>query len=572
MSFLPRNGEGENGERAGAQARGERAGADARDEGNPPADRTGRDARRHPGPPEGRPESRSLHRQEERSRLRRAFGLTALGTLIPGAGLTFTRRRVLGLLLVGLTVAALVALAVYVQQRGLLDSALDLAARPRLLGWMALGIVAAALVWCVSIVGTAMVSRPTRMSGRQRTALSLFTGVMCLVVAAPAAIGLRYIDVHRTAVDAIFAGGGPGSGDDRTAAPDPDNANPWENVPRVNVLLLGSDSGDNRVGIRTDSMIVASVDTVTGDTVLFGIPRNLENVPIPPSNPLHQVWPRGYNCGDECLMNGIWTEAERQAELRPELFAGDPDPGLTATEDVLSEVLGIGIDNTAIVDLDGFSALVDAMGGVDVTVQERIPIGGKTATDANGNTYIVPGSINGWIEAGPQHLNGYEALWFSRSRATTDDFSRMRRQRCMVGALLNQVNAGNMLQRYPALAAAAGDNIQTDVAQDELPAWVELVQQIQDGTIESLPFTLDNTNVVNPDFESIRQRVQDAIEPEPETPTDAPSATEPGRAPTDPTSPPTTPATTTTTTTGPGVGEPTPTESTDELSVLETVC
>jgi len=73
---------------------------------------------------------------------------------------------------------------------------------------------------------------------------------------------------------------------------------------------------------------------------------------------------------------------------------------------------------------------------VTVTVHDRIPIGGSH--DASGG--ITPGSIKGWIEKGTQHLNGYKALWFSRSRATTDDYSRMRRQRCMVGALLTQVN------------------------------------------------------------------------------------------------------------------------------------
>ena len=84
--------------------------------------------------------------------------------------------------------------------------------------------------------------------------------------------------------------------------------------------------------------------------------------------------------------------------------------------------MGLRIDNTAVIDLAGFTSLVDAMGGVTVTVHDRIPIGGSH--DASGG--ITPGSIKGWIEKGNQHLNGYKALWFSRSRATTDDYSRMR--------------------------------------------------------------------------------------------------------------------------------------------------
>jgi LCP family protein required for cell wall assembly len=215
-------------------------------------------------------------------------------------------------------------------------------------------------------------------------------------------------------------------------------------------------------------------------------------------------------------MNAVWTLAEQHRDL----FPGDSNPGLTATRDALSSVLGLSIDYTTIIDLNGFRSLVDAMGGVNVNVKERIPIGG----------HVNPGGtisgITGWIDAGPQHLNGYRALWFSRSRATTDDFSRMRRQRCMVGALVSQVNPVTMLEKYPALAAVAKNNIQSDISQNELPAFVELVQRIQRGSITSLALTNKNTDVGNPDYGKIHAMVQAAIaNPRPASP--KPSATTP---------------------------------------------
>ncbi len=490
-----------------------------------------------PAPPaeQGPLGPRSAHQAQVRAESEHPEGmgpavrLTALGTLIPGLGLALGRRaRTAGLVLIGLACAVLAASLVYVVRNGALRSALDLASRPNLLRAIAVVLVVGGLVWIGSIVMTALTNKPTAMSGRQRGVLGAFTAVMCLVVAAPAGLGLRYISAHTEAVDKIFTGKPSGPQDPAASGatgPVVEAADPWESLPRVNVLLLGSDAGDDREGVRTDSMIVASIDSQSGDTVLFSIPRNLQNVPIPSYSPLAQAWPDGYDCGRECLMNGIWTEATAQAEMHPDWFTDDPAPGQTATRDVISAILGQPIHYTLIVDLKGFQELVDAMGGVDIDVQERVPMGGRTYTDSQGRSWLIEGTENGWVELGPQHLSGYQALWYARSRVTTDDFSRMRRQRCVVAAVVEQVNPLNMLQNYPAIVAAAGDNITVDIAQQDLPAWAELVSRVQgSGSIRSLPFTIKNTDVSDPDYADIRAQVAAALQPPAPTPT-SPTAT-----------------------------------------------
>ncbi|WP_114907688.1 LCP family protein [Ornithinimicrobium murale] len=499
----------------------------------------------------------------------RAYGLTALGTLLPGAGLILTRRRLIGIPLLALAVGSALGVLIYLFKNGAFRSALDLAARPDVLRTLAAVLVIGGLIWIGSIVLTALTARPRRMSGGQRTGLTVFTGVMCLLVIAPAAMGLRYIDAHNDAVEHIFTGAGDRADDEDTPSVGPDlqDQDPWADVPRVNVLLLGSDAGDNRDGVRTDSMIVASIDTTTGDMVLFGIPRNLQNVPIPSSSPLYKRYGDSYDCGTECLMNGIWTAAVDLHEENPGWFSGDPNPGQTATRQVISTIIGQPIHYTVIIDLKGFEALVDAMGGVEINVQESVPIGGKTWTDAAGNAQLIEGTESSWIEVGQQHLDGHEALWYSRSRVTTDDFSRMRRQRCMVGALVDQVNPMTLLQRYPAIAAAAGDNITVDIDQSELPAWAELVQRVQGGTMQSLPFTAKNTNTADPDYTAMRREVYLALHPQPEPTVEAGAdSTESPAA--DATEEPTTEAPTD----DEGTTEAPATPTTDELADLGTVC
>lgn len=454
--------------------------------------------------------------------LGRFLGMTTLGALLPGSGLLLSGRRLTGGALLASFVALVVGACAFVIVKGPTSAALFLGVRPNLLLVLAGVIVVGSLIWLASLIATAGINWPTPPAALKRIVAVLFTMVLSLVLLTPAAKAVEYVFIHRDLVDAVFTQA-------RSARPDGDprpalgsGAEAWAQYPRVNLLLLGSDAYPGRPGLRTDSMIVASIDTTTGDTVLFGVPRNLENVPLASDNPLKQVYPEGYNCGHKCLINEIWNEGEKHRDL----FPGDPMPGLTATRLTLSEVLGLNIDYTAVVNIRGFNELVDAMGGVDVNVKQRIPIGGKVE-----NGRIVPGSITGWIEAGPQHLNGYEAMWYSRSRATTDDFNRMTRQRCMVGALVKQVKPISMLEQYPALAKVAKDNVYTDVPPEHLEAWAELVKRMQDGTIRSLPFTNTIVNVVDPDYDRIRAIVQDSIL---EDPVEGPPAPAGAATPADP--------------------------------------
>ncbi|WP_252975857.1 hypothetical protein [Janibacter melonis] len=108
----------------------------------------------------------------------------------------------------------------------------------------------------------------------------LFASFAALLVIAPAAQAARYALIQRSVIGEVFSSIRP----EGAAAP-VDAEDPWEGTDRVNILLVGSDAGPDRTGVRPDSM-VASIDTTTGKTVLFGIPRNLQNIPLSPDSPL----------------------------------------------------------------------------------------------------------------------------------------------------------------------------------------------------------------------------------------------------------------------------------------------
>jgi LCP family protein required for cell wall assembly len=227
--------------------------------------------------------------------------------------------------------------------------------------------------------------------------------------------------------------------------------------PWVTVLLLGSDAGPGLWGERTDTMIVAALQRGTGRAAAFGVPRNLVNVA------LGGVAGRSLRRFREPL-NGLYSFAR----TRPELFPGGRDPGATALKQTLSRLLGIRIDYYALVDLAGFADLVDAVGGVDIRVKERIvdsvtrPAWGEPKPTID----VFPGRT--------YHFFGREALAYVRSRKASNDYMRMARQRCFLSAMAEQLDVVSVLRHFGVLAATVEASVRTDIPLRRVPDLIEL--------------------------------------------------------------------------------------------------
>jgi LCP family protein required for cell wall assembly len=231
----------------------------------------------------------------------------------------------------------------------------------------------------------------------------------------------------------------------------PELAEPW-----VTVLLLGSDRGPGQPGDRTDTMIVAALQRETGRAVLFGVPRNFVGVSL----------------GEHGRFNGLLNALYQYAHLRPELFRGGEDPGATALKQTISRLLGLRIDYHALVDLDGFVDVVDALGGVKIHVRERIvdEVTRPAWRETKPRIDVHPGR---WY-----HFSGRTALAYVRSRKASNDYRRMARQRCFVTALASQLSPKRILLEFGSIASAVQSSVRTDIPLNRVPDLVELLTAV----------------------------------------------------------------------------------------------
>jgi len=426
------------------------------------------------------------------------LGLTALAVVLPGSSMWVLGRRKLGIALL-LTYLALAGTVTYlvIAER---PAVLRLLVQPTWLNVTIAGLVIGFLMWALVVVLTHVMARPPGLRRGQRLGATFFVAVLCGALAIPFVVAVRYASAQKGFITDVF----PSGSHSATRPTDATAANPWRGQDRVNVLLLGSDAGPDREGIRTDSMIVASVDVSSGNVVLFSLPRNLENVPFPEGTPLDQLYPEGFTGeGDplEWMLNTVYGKVP---ELHPGILGKSDNEGADALKMAVTGALGIPVDYYVMVKISGFVELIDAIGGVTVNVNQPIPIGGVSGVR-------LP---DGYIQPGPnKHLDGYHALWFARGRYGLDDYDRMRRQRCLMAAVIDRADPMTLLTRYDKILDAGRELVQTDVPGHLLPAFVDLAFKVKDAKVRSVVFERSEQFAPeSPDYDWVREQVAAAIE------------------------------------------------------------
>ncbi len=413
-------------------------------------------------------------------RMRRALGLVTMSVVVPGSAQFVAGNRHLGRLAMRawgvLWALAVLLLLGLLMLRGPTMALL-------LNGPVTSGLRVAAWVvfagWALLLLDAWRLARPGRLARHTRLALTASCVVLVLVGGFSTSVASGAFTAANN-VSSVLRGGGDSS----------------RNAGRYNVLLLGVDAAASRDGIRPDSINVASVDAVTGRTVVFGLPRNLQGAPFPASSPLHALYPDGFRCEDgACMLNAVYTLGREHEDEYP-----GEEAGLAATREVVAETLGLEINYYAMVDMAGFTSLIDAMGGITLNVGRDVPIGGGGS------------SVSGYIEAGEGvHLDGHDALWFARSRHGSSDYERMNRQKCVMAAMAKQLDPSVLATRFVELSEAGRNIVVTDVGAGHVVELAELALRAKSLDLTSVDFTPPLIVTADPDLPLIRATVTDTI-------------------------------------------------------------
>lgn len=328
-------------------------------------------------------------------------------------------------------------------------------------------------VWRLVSMGDALSAAGRNGTWRGRAPLTSFIVLAAIVIATHAYVanlawsfyeadGVIFVGVRNpdVAPSPSLAVAVPSS-DTASGAP---STSPGPSAPagptRINILLTGIDSSAIRSHALNDTLIVVSIDADTGDTAMISFPRDLARLPTPGG---------GTYAGK---INSLTTYADQHP-------AQYPDGGMAALTTEVGYLLGAKVDYYASVDLEGFSKLIDRVGGVTVDV--------TTAIDDPGyGGWTEPGRIGFKMSAGRHSMNGETALAYVRTRkgAGDNDFNRARRQQQLLVALEHKLIDPGMLPNLPGLLKDATQTLKTNFPPDQLSAMLALARKTDEASIQ----------------------------------------------------------------------------------------
>lgn len=383
-------------------------------------------------------------------------------------------------------IAPLFAFALLLQHR---NDLVGLLTRPHILRGLALVAVAAITSRAVAVVLTA---DPLPPGDRHR--LRVRGGTAVALLAIPTALGVLRLEQARDVVSTVFQDSADAGG---VEVHEP-TIDPYAGEFHT-VLLLGSDEGNDRVGLRTDSMILAFVHEETGRTALVSVPRNLVHAQFPPGSALAERYPDGYEDDDGGLLNALYNTVVNDDELSEAYEEAATPAGIHALMEAISYTFGITIDDYVMINSCGFVKVVDAIGGVTIDVPTELPMPSQMRC----SNYILTPTIG----PGEIYMDGTKALGYVRSRLADSDYQRMERQRILLQTIVDEVGFTDLLTNFGELVDAIEDNVHTSMTVDEARRLLSVLQSKEQlpASIGMAPPLFDPSD---PNFDQLRSVMQ----------------------------------------------------------------
>lgn len=222
----------------------------------------------------------------------------------------------------------------------------------------------------------------------------------------------------------------------------------------TNILIMGGDAGPGRWGMRTDTMMLATIHEASGRMALTSIPRNLTSLQFPPGSPLAAEFPNGF----DDLANGLFTHVNTSPQLVEHYGASGMQPEAIALIEGLGYSLNVQIDDFALVNMQGFTEVIDAVGGVTLELGQSVPLPPSLPGERALPAEVGPGFVE---------MDGAMAIAYARSRSADSDYQRMGRQRQLLAALGSQISPLDAAGAFASVTGVLDDSMRTSLSAGE---------------------------------------------------------------------------------------------------------
>jgi LCP family protein required for cell wall assembly len=400
-------------------------------------------------------------------------GAVLAALVAPGAG-SFFRRRGLSwsLLFLGFVIPLAAITVAVIRRQNLTSMVLDTT--------ILLSVQIIALLFVVTRVIAVVEVIRSRNEGSPRRLASWVACVGVIALALPAVWSVVRSQDLADAIDQVFVSSGS---DDPLSLTQGDDG--FETI-----LLLGGDEGPGRWGLRTDSMILVTIHEESGRMAMISVPRNLCKLQFSPGSAMAQEFPAGFTQ----LTNAVFPYVFSHPEIAASYEQGELQPEAVALASGLSYSMNLTIDDYVLINMQGFADIVDALGGVTMTLKKEIPLpralpGSKTPNARS----IGPGVVT---------MDGTTAIAFARTRKADSDYSRMGRQREILAALTAQASGTDLLSKFPRLTEIITWTVRTSLSTDEFGG---LVDRVRRGAAinESVGLVPPLVNTGNPNYADV---------------------------------------------------------------------
>ena len=264
---------------------------------------------------------------------------------------------------------------------------------------------------------------------------------------------------------------------------------------RINVLLLGYGGPGHDGAYLTDSIMLLSIRPASNEAIMISLPRDLwVKIPALPRN--------GSMVGKLNSAYAIGADHRNYPNVRSDWKTDTGGGDLAAA--TVSQVTGQPIDYWVAVDFKAFRDVVNALGGVRVDVPTALDDPRFPAGETTGTMHIH-------IDAGWQQFDGERALEYARSRETTSDFDRSRRQQLIMLAVRQRVLSLHAIPRLLSLLGALQDNVRTNLRPGDMHQLADLAGQIKDQDIRRV--AIDTSNLLRSGSSSNGQYILQPLDP-----------------------------------------------------------